>query len=276
MKPTRIAALVASSIFVFSTAALGQQTPATQPAAEPPTPPPGDAPPPQPSSAAPSTERKLRVASDEETTDETEVEPEVQWGIGARSRFITTPKWMIELFVEHATSMKSVSFAGEVIRRKGNFDLVISLEYENVAPEDGLYEEKDEDPREIDMYPDYYDFDSNFAFLSADISFIWHFELTDFMAFRVGPGVGLGVPINGWTNQDTTCDSSTTIDDLDDPNACTKVPGAIEEGNPPPVMPVVNLLVGLRFKIVDELSLNIEAGYRLPSFFVGGGLGYFF
>jgi hypothetical protein len=274
MKQTGIAALFASSLLALSPAALAQETPATQPTTEP-TPPPGDAPP--PSSSAPPSSRKLRVATEEEeATPEDEVDPEVRWGIGARSRFITTPKWMIELFVEHATSMQSVSFAGEVIRRKGNFDLVISLEYANVAPEDGLYEEKGERPNQIDMYPDFYDFDSNFSFISADVSFIWHFALTDFMAFRVGPGVGLGVPLNGWTNSDTICDSTTTIDDLDDPNACAPVPGSAEDGDLPPVMPVVNLLAGLRFRVVDELTINIEGGWRMPAFFLGAGLGYFF
>ena len=78
-----------------------------------------------------------------------------------------------------------------------------------------------------------------------------------------------------FTQQDTMCDSTTTIDDLDDINACTPV-GTPEEGDVPPVLPVVKLLLGLRFKIVDQLSLNIEAGWRFPAFFVGGGIGYFF
>jgi hypothetical protein len=279
MKPTRLAPLVAAIALLAPPVLAQTPPPTTQPPGNEPTPPPGDAPPmptttsPQPSSGE-EPERKLKMTEDD--TEEKESEEEVFYGVGARTRFITTPKWLIELFVEHATSMVSFSVAGEFVRRKGNFDLVVSVEWSKVAPEDGLYEEKGESPNQVDMYPDFYDFDSNFSFLSADVSFIWHFPLTDFMAFRIGPGVGLGIPIGSWQNTDTVCDSTTTIDDLDDPNACAPVPGTTEQGDPPPVVPVVNLLMGFRFKIVDQLSVNIEGGWRLPAFFIGGGIGYFF
>jgi hypothetical protein len=271
MKPTFIASLVASSLLAYGVAGAQDPPPPSEP-----TPPPGDAPPTAAPAPQPTTQGERQLRMEEEETTEAESDPEVYWGIGARSRFITTPKWLIELFVDHATTMQQVSFAGEVIRRKGNFDIVISLEYARVAPEDGLYQEKGEVPNQVDMYPDFYNFDSSFAFLSADVSFIWHFPLTDFMAFRVGPGVGIGIPLGGWENTDTMCDSTTMIDDLDDPNQCQPIPGTTEEGSPPPVMPVVNLLAGLRFKIVDQLSINVEAGWRMPAFFVGGGIGYFF
>lgn len=280
MKPTRFATLVAA-IALLSAPVLAQ-TPPAQPSPPPgdPTPPPGEGPPPgatagpAPQSGTAPEKKKLKMG--EEETEEKESEDEVFYGIGARTRFITTPKWLIELFVEHATSMVSFSVAGEFVRRKGNFDLVVSLEWEKVAPDDGLYEEKGETPNQVDMYPDFYKFDSNFSFLSADVSFIWHFPLTDFMAFRIGPGVGIGIPIGAWENTDTVCDSTTTNSDLDDPQACAPVVGTTEKGDPPPVVPVVNLLLGLRFKVVDQLSINLEGGFRLPAFFLGAGVGYFF
>jgi hypothetical protein len=243
----------------------------------PPTPPPGEAPMPVQTTPQPSgvgergPDRKLRMDEDEETVV---LEEEVFWGIGARSYYTFLPAGVIELFVEHATSMNSASFAGSVIRRKGNFDIQFSVEYGIYSPENGLYQEKGEDPSMVDMYPDLVEFD-NLGMVSLDASFIWHTDLTDFMQFRYGAGVGVGVKIGSFTQRDTTCDSSTTIDDLDDPNACPAT-GQLEEGDVPPVLPVVNLLLGFRFKIVDQLSLNIEAGWRFPAFFAGGGIGYFF
>jgi len=53
-------------------------------------------------------------------------------------------------------------------------------------------------------------------------------------------------------------------------------PGKIDDDNLPPVVPIVNLMAGLRFKLVDQLSLQVELGWRFPAFFAGAGVGYFF
>jgi hypothetical protein len=260
-----------AALFLSTSLAFAQDPPSTPPPAEPaPTTPAGETPGQQPTGTM--TPQPRRTGPDIDS-EEHEVEAETHWGIGARSRFIFMPAGVIELFVEHATSMNSVSFGGEVIRRKGNFDIVFGIEYGNISPEDGLYQEPDEDPSMMGMYPDYVRFD-NFALLSLDASFLWHVNLTDFMMFRYGAGIGIGVVLGGFTQTDTTCNNTTTIDDLDNPNACT-LTGTPEDGDPPPVVPIVNLLLGLRFKIADQLGVNIEAGFR-DVFFVGGGIGYFF
>jgi|RhiMethySRZTD1v2_1073278.scaffolds.fasta_scaffold32654_5 hypothetical protein len=271
--------LLVTAVALFAPPVFAQTPPAPAPPAEPPTPPPGDAPMPVQTTPQPTgvgehgPEKKLRIDEDE---DEVETEPEVQWGVGARSYFTFLPASVIELFVEHATSMNSASFAASVIRRKGNFDIEFNIEYGNYSPENGLYEENGEDPSQQDQYPDLTIF-NNLGMISGDASFIWHADLTDFMQFRYGAGIGVGVKTGSATQQDTMCDSATTIDDLDDINACQPVPGApIDEMDIPPVLPVVKLLAGFRFKIVDQLSLNIEAGFRFPAFFAGGGIGYFF
>jgi hypothetical protein len=278
MKRTGFGLLVAA-VALFAPPVLAQETPPPSPPAEPPTPPPGDAPMPVQTTPQPTgvgehgPERKLRMDEEEEAV---EVESETQWGIGARSYYTFLPAAVIELFVEHATSMNSASFAASVIRRKGNFDIEFNIEYGIYSPENGLYEEKGEDPSQVDQYPDLTIFD-NLGMISGDASFIWHTDLADFMQFRYGAGIGVGVKIGGATQQDTMCDSTTTIDDLDDINACPPRTGApIEEMDIPPVLPVVKLMLGFRFKIVDQLSLNIEAGWRFPAFFAGGGIGYFF
>lgn len=277
MKLTGCAAVVGALALVTAMPAARAQDPPAPPP-EPATAPtdtpisPGPAP-----GAPPPASSKLRTGTAEEEDDDDEVTrsaEDVQWGIGARSRYITTPQFMLDVFVEHSTPMNSFSVAGEVIRRKGHFDIVLSIEYARVSPEDGLWQEKGENPGMIDMYPDLLKFDV--ALLSGDVSFIWHLPITDFLSFRYGAGIGIGVPLGSFTQQDTVCSSNTTVDDLDDPNACTPVPGKIEDGDLPPIVPIVNVLLGARFKLVDQLSLQIEGGWRFPSFFIGGGVGYFF
>jgi hypothetical protein len=259
---------------VLSGPVLAQEPPASQPANE------ATTPPPEPT-ATPVEGKSVDVEPGAEPAgtgadEEPQVsEAETQWGIGARSYFVFIPTWLFDLFVEHSTSFKSVTFAGSVIRRKGNFDIQLSLEYGQFQPDDGLWQEKDEDPSMIGMYPDFNRF-NDLAMVSFDASFIWHVDLTDFMQFRYGAGIGIGVKLGDATQTDTMCNSSTTVDDLDDPTACNEVQGSTTNIDIPPVVPIVNLLVGLRFKLVDQLSLNIEGGWRFPSFFVGGGIGYFF
>jgi hypothetical protein len=244
-----------------------------------PTPPPEAAPAPAPAQV-PGTQPPIANPTKIDEEEATPGEAETKWGVGAYVRFITTPKWMIELFVQHATSMTSVAFAGQVIRRKGNLDIDISVEYANVSPKDGWYEEKGDNLGTglHEDAPDWYHFDS-FALLSADVSFIWHFELTDWMQIRLGPGIGIGVPLGHIKATDGDCAVGTSLSDLDDPNTpkCMLTPGAQPVNKDiPPVVPIIDLLAGLRFKIIDQLSFNIEGGYRVPSFFVGGSLGYFF
>jgi hypothetical protein len=272
----RIALAAAALLAVPSLASAQSGTPtpeqpATAPATEPPA---TTTPAPQ---SAPPEERKLRTATEEEEEAETPPpEDPVFWGVGAYARFITIPTFVFDLFVEHSTAMNQYAIAGSVIRRKGNFDIVLTLEYAATSPEDGLWQEKDEIPGMPGMDPDIVIFD-NLAMISVDASFIWHVPLTDFMAFRYGVGIGVGVKLGSYTHQDTMCPAGTRIDDLDDPDACTPIAARpAEEDDIPPVLPVVNLTTGLRFKIVDQLSLQVELGWRFPAFYAGAGVGYFF
>jgi hypothetical protein len=187
------------------------------------------------------------------------------------------PTAVLNLFLGHSTTMTSVSYGGEIIRRKGNFDIVFGLEYANISPADGLYLEKGNDPGQFDQYPDYVHFD-NFSMLSVDGAFIWHAELTPFMQLRYGAGIGIGFLLGNIKKTKTTCTkhgASTTPDQLDDPTECDPQPATTKNADKPPVVPIVDLLAGLRFKLGDQVSLNLEMGFR-DVFFAGGSVGYFF
>jgi hypothetical protein len=217
------------------------------------------------------TQKKLNV-------DEPEVaaaEPSAQVGIGARGRFIFLPQSVLQLFLGHATSMTSFSVGGEVVRKKGNLDIVFGLEYANISPKDGLYLEKGKDPANFGDSPDYVHF-NNFSMISLDGSFIWHSDLTDFMQLRYGAGIGVGFLLGDIEKQKTSCASNTTVDQLDDPNTtqCVRQP-TVKNADKPPVVPIVNLLAGIRFKLGEQGSINLELGFR-DVFFGGLSLDYFF
>lgn len=223
--------------------------------------------------AAPSREpAKPKLKVDEPETAPPEAPAQI--GVGARFRYIFLPSSVLNLFLGHSTSMNSVAFGGEVIRRKGNLDIVFGLEYANISPSNGLYLEKGKNPSLMTDQPDFVTFD-NFSMISLDGTFIWHSDLADWVQFRYGAGIGIGFLLGDIKKQKGSCSSTTTVDQLDDPHACDPVSTTVRLADKPPVVPIVNLLLGLRFKLKDMLSLNVEVGFR-DVFFTGVSLGYFF
>jgi hypothetical protein len=207
-------------------------------------------------------------------TEEEELDPDrARWGVGARVRYVTIPNWLLELFLDHATHLSSYSVAGEIIRRKGDLDIVISIDWTSGAAENGLYLEKGDNPNIAP--PDYTEFDG-FGMLSADVSFVWHARVHERVQIRYGGGIGVGLLLGEIYQTDTLCPGGTTADDLDDPNHCTQFTATrhVDE-DVPPALPVVNVLLGARIKLADQMSMNLEGGFR-NAFFFGLGFGYFF
>jgi hypothetical protein len=198
-----------------------------------------------------------------------------RWGVGARGRYFFIPTAVLNLFMDHSTALNTFSVGAEVVRSKGDLDIVFSLDYSDGSPPDGLYLEQGDDPAVFGQYPDYTEFDG-LALLSVDASFIWHANITKQIQFRYGAGLGIGVVLGTIYQTDTMCPPGTTADNLDNENFCTRVPGTRHESDDvPPVLPVVNVLLGFRFKLADQVAINLEGGFR-DGFFVGLGTTYVF
>jgi hypothetical protein len=205
-------------------------------------------------------------------------EAPAQFGVGGRFRFIWLPTAVLNLFLGHSTTLTSWSAGGEVIRRKGGLDMVWGLEYANVGPKDGLYLERGKDPGMFGDYPDLIHFD-NFSLISADWSFIWHTDLTPIIQLRYGAGFGVGFLLGNAKKTKMTCDSDTSVDELDDPATTKCRPDTSRPVTnadlPSRVWPIVNLIAGLRFQLGPQVGLSLEVGFR-DVFFGGLSLGYFF
>jgi hypothetical protein len=204
-----------------------------------------------------------------------------QWGVGARLRYIFMPRSVTELFVDKATSLNSVGFGAEIVTRKGNFDIVFGLEYDSLAAKSGLYQDKGDDPArctgqaggDADQCPDFREFDS-FGMVSVDASFIWHTDITEKIQLRYGAGIGLGLMTGKMdVTKTTSCPAGTTLDDLDNSGVCTRAPTTEEEDDVPPVLPILNFLVGTRFMLADNIAFNVETGFR-DIFYLGAGFSY--
>jgi hypothetical protein len=195
-----------------------------------------------------------------------------QWGVGLRIRPVTVPNWLIELFVDDGTSMTSVGYGIEAVRRRGNFDMVIGFEYESVNAGDGYYLEKGKmkaDPGGDAV--DYVEFDG-LALMGLDFTFLWHAEFTRVFAFRAGAGIGAGLVLGKvWqTSQLCTADA-----DLESGAGCTSLQDRHESDSVPPVIPIVNFQAGFRFRPIDKLSINLDGGFR-DMFYVSLSADYFF
>jgi hypothetical protein len=196
-----------------------------------------------------------------------------EYGVGLRLRGVFVPKGMLELFVEEASSgVFHPGFGLELTRRKGEFELVLGFEYENVSPEDGFWLEKGDDPVVPGQSPDFVDFEG-LGWFTADLTFAFQSAINDMVAFRYGAGFGLGLVFGDALQTDSVCTGS------DIENDCTPITGGggqiRDPADIPPVFPVVNLLVGAQIKPTKKMTINIEGGLR-TLFFFGVSSNYYF
>lgn len=207
-----------------------------------------------------------------ETTESTALEDpanKTMIGAGLRFRSVHVPQGLIELFVERAAGSSSeFGFGLEVARRKGDFEVQFGLEYDKIFIETGHWIDKgDMLPQDE---PDYVEFEG-FGWITAEVTFLNHTEITKQFAIRYGGGAGIGIIRGEVRRTDHRCTSA-------DLETCMEYGGAENVRRPydiPPVMLVVNAIVGVQIRPIDKIFINIEGGLRTLPFF-GATAGYYF
>ncbi len=223
---------------------------------------------------------------------------DLSYGIATRLRWVTVPKFVLNLFTKQNVPLSSWGTAIEFFRRKGNFDFAISLTYMNLSPHDGNWLGKG---REAAEDTDFVQF-RGLAMYGADASFIWHTNFSDWFGMHYGAGIGIGVlagDVLRTSNDSTLCTeanagnlaqchpkgvsctgSSCSEQDLrglgpgiDDPTD----PHRFSESSVPSVLPIVNVVVGVDFRLpqVRGWEAKLETGFY-DAFFVGTAIGYTF
>jgi hypothetical protein len=226
----------------------------------------------EPARAEPAAAEAARAEPAAET--EADLAPSaVEWGVGARLRWIFVPRGLIELFLADAASgVGSPGFGLEAVRRKGDLEIALGLEYESLSPADGFYREKggDDSPGSVSAKTDFTEFDG-FSWLTLDATIVLHRQLAPKFFLRYGAGLGFGILLGEVRQTDAIC---TSADVADDCVAATS--GQVDDpADTPPVFPVVNLLVGGQYRHDDKLSFNLELGLRTV-FYTGVGATYYF
>jgi hypothetical protein len=188
------------------------------------------------------------------------------YGVGVRLRQVFIPKGLLEFFVEEAASgIRNWGFGIEAIRRKGDFEMALGVEYESLSGEDGLWIDKGDTIPEDEV--DLVEYD-DFGWITVDTTFTWHTQLHPMVALRYGAGIGLGIMLGDVLRSDYVCDSS--VLSLDSCHLRTSPPAVNirePEDKVPPVFPVLNALVGAQIRPVERAAINIEVGMRSVFYF---------
>jgi hypothetical protein len=224
--------------------------------------------------------------------------PDLSYGAGARLRWVTVPAFLLNLFTKRNVPLSSWATGVSFFRRKGNFDIVGTFTYQNMSPSDGNWLGKD---HSAVVDTDLVQF-RGLALYALDASFIWHQTFTDWIGMHYGAGVGIAI-VGGdilRTSDDPAlcneqnagnlaachpravmCTSASCNEQQlqglgpgpDDPNN----PHRFSDNNVPPVIPVVNVVVGVDFRVpsIRGWEATIEGGFY-DAFFLGGSVGYTF
>ncbi len=222
--------------------------------------------------------------------------------LALRARWVTVPGWSIAAFLDAHTQLNDGFSVGlEYLYRRSGFDVVLSVDYSWLEAASGNFLGKGNNPA-TDTHFTRFD---KLSSLTFDASLIGHWNLTSWLEFRVGAGLGIGT-VFGNIYQITN-NSGCTAENAGDPTKCyPKNVGPIENTDSstieklnaagcvgdndkldtptspcqrstqsypfnPRVVPVLNTLIGLRFKLQDHVYWHLDGGWRLVGFYVGGG-----
>jgi hypothetical protein len=222
-----------------------------------------------------------------------------KYQIGAHMRGLFVTHLMLQPYLGHntGTSMSGYGVGGEFIYRHNGYDVVTSLDYSVFNVVSGNYLGAGHHP-ELDTH--YVQF-RGLGLLSADVAFIGYHKFTDWFELRYGGGLGIGwVPGTVSVINDNSAGCATHAHDTTqcyptnvgpirqgDPNLqtnlnktrggddTTQTPSFHASSSKPPVMGVVNLLVGFRFYPIARLAITAEIGFR-DAMFAGGTVHYLF
>jgi hypothetical protein len=223
---------------------------------------------------------------------------DLSYGMAMGLRWVTVPAWMLNLFTKNNVPLSSWGTGISFFRRKGNFDLVATLGYQNMSPPDGNWLGKDHDPA---LDTDFVQF-RNLALYTFDVSFVWNTMITDWFGVHYGAGIGvayvggdiLRTSNAGCTNDNAgdlsmchpqgvtcmngVCDerqlAATAMNSgPDDPTS----PKRFSESSVPPLLPIVNVVVGVNFRVpkIRGWEAKIQGGFY-NAFVLGGAVAYTF
>ncbi|HXU60929.1 MAG TPA: hypothetical protein VN962_04465 [Polyangia bacterium] len=196
------------------------------------------------------------------------------YGAAARLRWVSVPRWLLNEFTKNNVPLSSWSTGVELFRRKGNFDFAVAFNYVNLSPADGNWLGSSSDPTSTVNFVHF----DHFGMYAFDASFIWHTFFNSWFGLRYGAGFGLGI-LTGHIQRTVLADNQCNAQNAGDTSVCkpTANETAFQSGSVPPAVPILNVDLGVDFRIprVKGLEIRLDGGFY-DTFFLGGGVGYAF
>jgi hypothetical protein len=221
-------------------------------------------------------------------------ERDMNFMVGFRSKYMAVPDSILDLatFPHSGEAIARPSVSGYSLGLEfvveGNRTAttrpngIFYVEYIGAVMEDGYWDDR-ENPADYDDGSWIAPKDLGMVAIGAD--YMSEFMITDWFAFMVGAGLGIGFvtgeltewepgePDSTGDNTDWTCGSDApAYDRADDDKLDCPDDGTVAI---PPVLPVVDILVAVRFNIKDRASIRLEGGFH-DMFFGGLSIGITF
>lgn len=237
-------------------------------------------------------------------TGESGFEPREREGVdyffaGVLARGLIVPQFITSLFVAYGDTPVNGGFGAYFNYRKNGFNVQLEVVYQGFGV-DAYYRGLDETDAEAEHIR------SSLGLIYGNVSFGWAFDITEWFAFELGFGIGLGGLIGDLYRQAATRTAAGTFVDCEAPGrpaadcdndewptAPNDRPGPngdpyqITRGTPnphyfgergiPPMFFNIDLpRIAFRFKPIRQIQIRVEGAYNLYGFSFGGSIGYGF
>ena len=190
-----------------------------------------------------------------------------QWGIGVTYRAWRVSKRLQEQFMEESAGPASGRGVGfDFSRRNKDIEFSFGFGYDDLNGQDGYYVDNGGDPTVVGD-TDYNTF-HKLKWYTAEITVVGHASIHKFLEFRFGAGIGAGLIRGKMRKTDAICSTYSV------PQSCMIDPNAVDVDEPasiPPVLPVINMLVGVQLTPFKWLHLHLDAGIHSTPY-IGGGM----
>ena len=184
------------------------------------------------------------------------VEEKIDWGFGAKIRRAWVTPNVQKLFLGDTPGTATMAGAGfDFSRRKGSSEVIFGFGYDRLYAQEGYYVESG-GMATTQGDVDYITF-RKAHWYTVELMVVNHVSLHKVLEFRFGGGIGVGVVRGAVRKTDAVCTGLSVEQD------CMVDPMAVEvnkDANVPPVLPVVNALVGLQLRLTNFLHIHLDAG----------------
>jgi hypothetical protein len=220
-----------------------------------------------------------------------------RYGVGVRMpRLVSVPGWFLDLFTKQNVPLATFgSFGAEFLRRKGDFDIVLGIGYQNMSPGDGNWLGKGKD---ASVDTDFVQF-RDLSMIGVDVAFVQRRMFTRYFGMHYGAGLGLAIvrgellrTSNAGCNESNAGDETACRPSFCPAGGCTEaqfkaseggvdggptMPARFRDNNVPGAIPILNMTVGVDL-VLPELQgfeARFEGGFY-NAFFLGLAFGYVF